>query len=81
MNISRTVTDDIYNLIDPDTLQNYDETEEIRFSPPAYIQRYDATSDVLMKYEGRLKKVRYHINILPQFCQSSCALYLFNIGL
>lgn len=79
MNTLRTVTDDIYNMIDPETLRNYDEAEEIRFSPPAYIQRYNTTSDILTKYEGRLKKVRYHINILSQLYQTSCALYLFNI--
>lgn len=66
MNTSPAVVrDKIYDLIDPDTLLNYYEEKRIRFSPPASIQRYYAAVDILSsdKYEGQIRKVRYHIYI------------------
>lgn len=49
-------------MINPETPQSFE--ENIKFFPPAYIQRYAAVADVLSceRYRGKLRKVfRFHI--------------------
>lgn len=49
-------------MVDPETPQTFE--ENIKFFPPAYIQRYAAVADVLSseRYRGKLRKVfRFHI--------------------
>lgn len=43
-----------------DNFYTEDSRNDIRFTPPAYIQRYDAVRDVLTspKYNGKIRKVR-----------------------
>ncbi|XP_054008797.1 uncharacterized protein LOC128892410 [Hylaeus anthracinus] len=53
------ISDRVYRMIDPEAPQDDEKENNIRFFPPAYVQRYTAVSDILAspKYQGKLRKV------------------------
>lgn len=56
------ITEEDRRMIDPEAPQSFE--ENIKFFPPAYIQRYAAVADVLNsdRYRGKIRKVfRFHI--------------------
>lgn len=62
MEPERNISESDLRMIDPQTPQTFE--ENIKFFPPAYVQRYAAVADVLSsdRYRGKLRKVfRFHI--------------------
>lgn len=62
MEIELNVSESDRSVINPETPQNFE--QNIKFFPPAYIQRYAAVADILSseRYQGKLRKVfRFHI--------------------